>query len=262
MKFGPSTFKIENSNDHAQIEIDETPTPETSARMVIQINDTVRCKPEVVPFLDLSRQQLQRLFDAYTILESFSLTKIEFRRIVNLSFIECCDLDEVDTDIADSAEGLFDSFDIHGKDVVDSLELLSAIALLNKHLSLEDKLRFVLGLYEFEYPFVGTRGVDEGEDGNVFNQAMGKREESFFTIEQVQLSFRSSALGLGKLSNLWMDRPPDLDSLDEIAKMAFSYKATDEQQKVSFENILFNCIHLPEMKWLRYLDDVFIEGDK
>jgi len=101
--------------------------------MVTEINDTVRCKPESLSFLDLSRQQLQRLFDAYTILESFSPTKMEFRTIVDdLSFVQCCNLDDydADTDIVDSADALFDSFDLNGRDAVDSLELLSAIASL------------------------------------------------------------------------------------------------------------------------------------
>ncbi len=250
--------------------------------MVIEISDTVRCKPEALPFLDLSRQQLQRLFDAYTILESFSLTKIEFRRIIHLSFVKCCNLDDVDKNIAHSADNLFDLFDVHGRDVVDSLELLSAIALLNRHLPLEEKLRFVLGLYEFEYPTVKKASEtqvqvqvqvhvdgDEKEVKKVPNQAPTvEREESFFTIEQVSLSFRASALGLGKLSNLWMDHPPDLDEIGEIARMTFSYstcRATDKQHcttYISFDTLLSNCIRIPEMKWLRHLDDVVVETDK
>ena len=79
--------------------------------------------------------------------EGFGLSPIEFQEIVRVSIKDHTGLTEERLD--DLSLKLFYVLDTDENELVDSLEMLSAFAILSG-MELEDKVRYIFGIYDFD----------------------------------------------------------------------------------------------------------------
>eukprot|EP01032_Pedospumella_encystans_P026091 gene26091-29473_t len=133
-------------------------------------------------FLSLPRSCVYELWESFNdIAEGFGLTIEEFQEIVKSAIMEYLSVTERQLNF--DTDAVFRLFDDDENKLVDSLEFLSAFAILSG-MTPEEKIRFIFAMYDFD-------------------------ESGVLTLDEMVLSFRSSLSGLAKLSRI--DPPTEAD---------------------------------------------------
>jgi len=186
-------------------------------------------------FLNLPRSCVYELWEAFNdIAEGFGLTIEEFQEIVKSALMEYLSVTERQLNF--DTDAVFRLFDDDQNKLVDSLEFLSAFALLSG-MTPEEKIRFIFAMYDFD-------------------------ETAVLTLDEMVLSFRSTLSGLAKLSKIDPPTETDIEAIvvlgfDSIRKAtnavdtSIDYKGIDREEFVTF------CLNTPEiMSWIEYFDDL------
>ncbi len=200
-----------------------------------QLNGKLHIDERAQPFVNLPGQLVRNLIEAFHLIsEDFHISLAEINEIFRISIRQCYGCD--DGKFAENTRRYFNLFDNEAKQVIDSFELLAAL-IITSDMDIKDKVKEVIDLCNFD-------------------------KEGTFTINEVTLSLRSSAIALCKTANL--ERPDD-SSIDFYASLLFpKNKFEDMVQSYSYltknielEDLIDMVISLPEiMLWLELFDDL------
>lgn len=192
-------------------------------------------------FLNLPRSCIYDLWEAFNdIAEGFGLTIEEFQEIIKCALLEYLGVTE--RVLNNDTEKIFRIFDDDENNLVDSLEFLSAFAMLSG-MTPEEKIGFVFAMYDFD-------------------------ESSMLTLDEMILAFRSTLSGLSKLSQV---DPPTEAEVEAIVVQGYEMAKKLETQKkatvhdennvafIGIEKEIFVkfCLDTPEIvSWIEYFDDI------
>jgi len=186
-------------------------------------------------FLNLPRSCVYDLWEAFNdIAEGFGLTIEEFQEIVKSALMEHLNVTERQLNF--DTDAVFRLFDDDQNKLVDSLEFLSAFAVLSG-MTPEEKVRFIFAMYDFD-------------------------ETAVLTIDEMVLSFRSSLSGLSKLSKIDPPTESDIEAIvvlgfDSIRKATNAVNTSVDHKGIDREEFVSFCMNTPEiMSWIEYFDDL------
>jgi Ca2+-binding EF-hand superfamily protein len=192
---------------------------------------------EVKPFLNLPEKQIYLLWEAFNnIAAGFGLSPEEFTDICLAAELPAV-LGLTENRVAAAAAAVFTVFDTDQNDLVDALEFLATFALCSG-MDYAKKIEFAFNCYDFD---------ESGE----------------LSVDEVTLSFRSTLLGLAKLTG---EEPPSEAKLEELANYAFQKADRNADNKISKQEFRDYCIFEPDVRsWLNFYhdpDDVAREADE
>lgn len=193
---------------------------------------------EALPFINLPRRNIHDLWEAFNdIAEGFGLTLSEFQEILRVSVKEYKEFSDKRMDAA--TEALFHVYDDDRNSLVDSLEFLSATAIVSA-MSVEEKLWFIFGIYDFD-------------------------ESGLLTVDEMTLSLRAAISGLCKISGV---EKPKQSEIDLIANCAFEISGGlrevsiqggfdgKEKTAITKDEFVLYVINNPELiSWIEYFGD-------
>ena len=201
---------------------------------------------EALPFVNLPCRNIHELWEAFNdIAEGFGLTLSEFQDILRVAIKEYTRYS--DKRIAVLTEALFHLYDDDRNSLVDSLEFLSATAIVSA-MSVKEKLWFIFGVYDFD-------------------------ESGLLTIDEVTLSLRATISGLCKIAGI---EKPSESRIDLIASHAIEKSKWHKDSflkgrhnnnntvTITKDEFVFYAMNSPEvMSWIEYFGDIDeIEVDK
>jgi WD40 repeat protein len=203
------------------------------------------------------RSCIYELWEAFNdIAEGFGLTIEEFQEIVKSAIMEYLSVTERQLNF--DTDAVFRLFDDDQNKLVDSLEFLSAFAVLSG-MTPEEKIRCKLfrnGDSSSIHPslVVTLRTV-------IF--AMYDFDETgVLTLDEMVLSFRASLSGLSKLSKIDPPTEADIEAIvvlgfDSIRKASGATNPNVDYAGIDREEFVTFCLNTPEvMSWIEYFDDL------
>jgi len=190
---------------------------------------------EFANFYNLPKNCVYELWEAFNdVAEGFGLSPIEFQEIVRVSIKDYTCLTEERID--DLSLKFFYVFDTDENELVDSLEMLSAFAILSG-MELEDKVRYIFGIYDFD-------------------------ESGLLTLDECILAMRATIGGLCKIAGI--SHPLEND-IENIAVSAFptdenvpeGSMGEDGAGTINRDNFILFARRTSEiMSWLDYFGDI------
>ena len=183
--------------------------------------------PEVKPFLNLPEKQIYLLWEAFNnIAAGFGLGPEEFTDICLAAELPNV-LGLTENRVAAAAAAVFTVFDTDENDLVDALEFLAAFAMCSG-MDFAKKIEFAFNCYDFD---------ESGE----------------LSVDEMTLSFRSTLLGMAKLT---AEEPPSEAKLEELANYAFQKADRNADNKISKQEFRDYCIFEPDVRsWLNFYHD-------
>ncbi|CAM9624922.1 unnamed protein product [Heterosigma akashiwo] len=146
-------------------------------------------KPEATHFLNLPRSCIHDLWECFNdVAEGFGLTQEEFQEILRVCLRDY--LTYTEKKINEISSKLFDTFDDDHNGLIDALEFLASFSLVSG-MTLEEKVRFIFGIYDFD-------------------------ESGVLNVDEMNLALWSSISGLCKLSGV---DPPLESDIEHIASL-------------------------------------------
>jgi len=182
---------------------------------------------DVKPFLNLPEKQIYLLWEAFNnIAAGFGLSPEEFTDICLAAELQSV-LGMTENRVAAAAAAAFTVFDTDENDLVDALEFLATFALASG-MDYAKKIEFAFNCYDFD---------ESGE----------------LTVDEMTLSFKSTLLGLAKLTG---EEPPSDEKLEELANYAFQKADRNADNKISRQEFRDYCIFEPDVRsWLNFYHD-------
>lgn len=172
------------------------------------------------------------------IAEGFGLTIEEFQEIVKAALLSHLKITErtLNTD----TDKVFRLFDDDENNLVDSLEFLSAFALVSG-MTPDEKIRYIFALYDFD-------------------------ESQVLSLDEMVLAFRSTLSGLSKMSRIDPPTESEVEAIVvqgfELIRKAKSGSENDDDERNSYDGIekeqfLSYCLNTPEIvSWIEFFDDL------
>eukprot|EP01031_Cornospumella_fuschlensis_P040730 gene40730-49672_t len=187
-------------------------------------------------FLNLPKRCIFDLWEAFNdIAEGFGLTIEEFAEILKSATMEFLQVTE--KNLGPDIDALFRLLDDDSNNLVDSLEFISALAMLSGMTS-EEKTRFIFAMYDF------------GESASL-------------TLDEMVLAYRSSLSGTCKLCRI---EPPTEQEIEDTIAIVFdqlkeannrSANPTDDVLQIDRELFVNFTLTTPDVfAWLEYFDDL------
>jgi len=197
-------------------------------------------QPQARPFVNLPCQNIHEIWEAFNdIAEGFGLTKTEFQEILRVATKEYTG--HPDRIILSQAEALFVLFDDDKNSLVDSLEFLSATAIVSA-MPMKKKLWFVFGVFDFD-------------------------ESGLLTVDEMILALRAAMSGLCKIAGV--DKP-SISEIDVVATGAFVKSSLDpsfvlhgdtdtstkKRTTITKDEFVSYAMNSPELiSWMEYFGD-------
>lgn len=183
--------------------------------------------PDFIPFVNLPREAIDSLWLSFNLHgEGWGLSLDDLRNIVDGATFVKENLEIKDNQLIK----LFQCFDTDSNELIDSLELLIALALASG-MDLIEKLLFCFSLYDFDH---------SGE----------------LSTDEVSLLLRTAVFGLKKVCKII---PPSPEELENTTKLIFADADRSNDAKLSiYEFQTYCCLHPVVSSWIKYYSSLVV----